>query len=130
MDVYHTYDGILLLPSKDHIGQSSSFQPKLFSIRVFDLRLCVGLYPSSQMYSNFVFVLMTEAHPYLRGKMKCTRGLLTDRTPRLRPTGFSRLRNSGSRLIVVCRASGVVPFQQTVCHFPPKKYGKHARYGK
>ena len=45
------------LPSKDHIGQSSSFPPKSERTIVLLRRLCVGLYPSSQMYSNLLFML-------------------------------------------------------------------------
>ena len=46
------------LPSKDHIETSSS-APVKFSLLIWVLlrRLCVGWYPSSQMYSSFDFML-------------------------------------------------------------------------
>ena len=40
------------LPSKAHIGQLSSLPSKSFIILVLLLRLAVGLYPSSQIYSK------------------------------------------------------------------------------
>src|SRR5688572_23143806 len=42
------------LPSKDQMGQPSKVPSKFFTIFVLLRRLCVGLYPSSQMYSSFV----------------------------------------------------------------------------
>ena len=46
-------------PSNDHIGHSSTVPPKSLLIIVLLLMLCVGSYPSSQMYSNFDLVAMS-----------------------------------------------------------------------
>src|SRR5687768_6755966 len=44
------------LPSKHHTGQSSNVPLKSLTIFVLLRKLWVGLYPSSQMYSSFVFL--------------------------------------------------------------------------
>ena len=48
------------LPSKDHMGQSSKFPLKLCTTLVLLLSVCVGLYPSSQMYSSFAYDIYSK----------------------------------------------------------------------
>ena len=95
----------VLYPSNDHIGQSASLPLKFRSMRVFDRRLWVGLYPSSQMYSSFDLVLMAEACPHF-GREKKTSGLSTAGRrdivlcPRLAETDQKEIRKSTAALSV------------------------------
>ena len=59
-------------PSNDQIGQSSSLPLKLSSTLVLLLMFCVGLYPSSQIYSSFDLLITVKINVLDRANINTT----------------------------------------------------------